>query len=293
MVRDELDAEAEAATAGPSIPEVIRRSTAYLERHGIAAGRADVETLLMQLLETDRAGLYARAGGLDTATAKTLGRALCRRCAGTPLQHLTGQQDFLGVKLRVEPSVFVPRPETEGLVLALLDVLAGRPEPVVVDVGTGTGAIALAIATARPDARVLATDADARAVDLARRNASTSHLDVEVLEGDLLEPVASELRGRLDAIVSNPPYLESLDGLPPDVLADPHDALVGGTRMHARLAATAAEWLSPGGWLVVEIGDDQGPEVRSMLETNGLADVALLPDLAGRDRVVRGRLPVA
>src|SRR5438105_3581923 len=101
MARDVMEAaEAEAAAAGPTITGVIRRSTAYLERHGVHQGRADVETLLMHLLDTDRAGLYARAGGLDTATAKALGRALCRRCTGTPLQHLTGEQAFLGLTLR-------------------------------------------------------------------------------------------------------------------------------------------------------------------------------------------------
>src|SRR6478609_6534107 len=105
------------AAAGPSLREVIRRSTAYLERHGVDAPAANVETLLMHLLGTDRAGLYTGAERLDPATALALGRALCQRCEGVPLQHLTGEQAFLDLRVRVEPGVFVPRPETELLAL--------------------------------------------------------------------------------------------------------------------------------------------------------------------------------
>jgi release factor glutamine methyltransferase len=281
--------EAEAAASGPSITEVIRRSAAYLERHGVESPRANVEALLMRLLGTDRAGLYVRLGGLDTATAKALGRALCRRCTGTPLQHLTGEQAFLGLTLRVEPGVFVPRPETEALVLAALDALSGREDVIVIDAGTGTGAIALAVKLDRPDARVLGTDVNPQAVDLARRNGSDLGLSVEFFEGDLLDPVPTDLRGRLDALVSNPPYLRGLDALPAEVLADPHDALVGGTRIHARLALAATVWLRPGGWLLVEIGDEQGGEVRALFEGSGLQEVENLPDLTGRDRIVVGR----
>src|SRR5439155_21930783 len=119
---------------------VIRRSTAYLERQGVESPAASVETLLMHLLDIDRAGLYARRDRLDTATAKAFGRALCQRCTGVPLQHLTGEQPFLGLRLRVEPGVFVPRPETEVLALHAIELLDGIERPTVVDVGTGTGA---------------------------------------------------------------------------------------------------------------------------------------------------------
>ncbi len=292
------------AGSGPAIPEVIRRSTAYLERHGVESPRANVETLLMHLLGVDRVALYTRRVGLDTATAKALGRALCQRCTGIPLQHLTGEQVFFGLTLRVEPGVFVPRPETEVLVDAALAVLEsgdaagarGTGGPNVVDVGTGTGAIALAIAHARPDAHVYATDRDPHAVRLSRANARGLELGgVSVLEGDLLDPLTRDLEGRLDLIVSDPPYVrpDAYGDLPDDVRADPYEALVGGTDMHARLAASATTWLRPGAWLLVEIGDDQGTEVRSMLERAGLEGVEVLPDLTGRDRVVRGRRPAA
>lgn len=272
--------------------EVVRRSADYLARHGVESPRATAEALLMDVLGTDRAGLYARAEGLDTVSARRFGRALCRRCAGAPLQHLTGHQAFFDLDLRVEPGVFVPRPETEGLVEAALEALENVPEPRVVDVGTGTGAVALAIKRFRPDATVWATDRSDRAVGLARANADRLGLEVAVCHGDLVDPVDPDLAGRLDLVVSNPPYVteEAFDSLPADVRADPFEALVGGTAVHRRLAETSPRWLRPGGWLVMEIGEEQGPDVRAMLRTD-FVGVEILPDLAGRDRVVRGRRP--
>lgn len=292
----EAGAHAEAIPEGGLRPsEIVRRSAMYLERHDIESPRETAEALLMHFLGTDRAGLYSRSEGLDARTARRFGRALCRRCTGEPLQHLTGRQQFMGLSLRVEPGVFIPRPETELLVESALDALTGAADPIVVDVGTGTGAIAIAVKQARPDGTVLATDVSADAVRLARTNAAESGLQVDVREGDLLSPVPKELRGMVHAVLSNPPYIESrdYDGLPPEVRADPYRALVGGTEIHRRLAASAASWLRPGGWLVMEIGEDQGAEVRDVLSESGFDLVDVLADLAGRDRIVRGRkLPI-
>jgi release factor glutamine methyltransferase len=271
---------------------VLVRAADYLERHGVESPRATAEALLTYFLDTDRAGLYAREQGLDSRTARLYGRALCQRCHGVPLQYLTGEQQFLDLVLGVAPGVFVPRPETEVLVERALEVLEGRATPVVVDVGTGTGAIALAIARRRPDARVLATDISPEAVAVARANASRHALEVEVLEGDLLDPVPADLRGRLDLVVSNPPYVtrEEYEDLPPEVRAEPEEALVGGTEVHRRLAGETPAWLRPGGRVLVEIGSEQGGEVAAMLWAS-FERVEVIPDLAGRDRVVRAMLP--
>src|SRR2546427_9086630 len=100
--------------------EVIRRSTEYLERHGVESPREHAEAILMNVLGTSRAGLYSRAEGLDLPTARRYGRALCQRCKGIPLQYVTGEQAFLDLILSIEPGGFVPRPESEGLALAAL-----------------------------------------------------------------------------------------------------------------------------------------------------------------------------
>jgi release factor glutamine methyltransferase len=274
--------------------QVLRRATSYLERHGVESPRTSAEVLLAGVLGTDRAGLYARAEGLSTAEAKAFGRALCQRCTGVPLQHLTGRQAFRRLELAVRPGVFVPRPETEVLVEVALQGLRGvQAEPVVVDVGTGTGAVALAIKQERPDATVLGTDRSAEAVALARENAKRLGLDVRVMEGELLEPIPEELRGRVDLVVSNPPYVaeDELASLPPEVRADPELALLGGTTFHRRLAEETPRWLRPGGALVVEIGETQGDEVRAILLERGFRGVRVVQDLARRDRVVAGSVP--
>jgi release factor glutamine methyltransferase len=163
---------------------------------------------------------------------------------------------------------------------------------VVVDVGTGTGAIALAVKDERPDATVFATDLSAEAVELARTNAARLGLAVTVLEGDLLEPLPVDLRGWVDVVVSNPPYVpvEDLEDLPAEVRADPVLALVGGIHVYERLGAQATRWLRPGGVLAVEIDARLGDLVVGALST-ALAEVRVERDLTGRDRVVLARAP--
>jgi release factor glutamine methyltransferase len=272
--------------------EVLTRATAYLERHGVDSARESAEALMMAVLSTDRAGLYARSEGLSMSEARTFGRALCQRCAGTPLQHLTGEQAFRRITVMVSPGVFIPRPETEVLVDVALESLGERQEPVVVDVGTGTGAVALAIADERPGSRVFATDLSPEAVELGRENGARLGLSITVLQGDLLEPLPLELCGAVDLVVSNPPYVSAVeyDDLPAEVRAEPRLALVGGTRFLERLGDEAIGWLRRGGALAVEIGAAQGPDAAKVMKRS-YEDVRIVPDLAGRDRIVVGRRP--
>lgn len=269
--------------------KVVSRAATYLERHGVDAPRQTAEVLLEMVLGVDRASLYTRTEGLSTTEARMFGRALCQRCSGTPLQHLTGSQGFRRISVQVRPGVFVPRPETEVLVGAALDAVAGVEHPAVVDVGTGTGAIALAIADERPGARVFATDLSPEAVDLARANAARLHLPVTVCRGDLFEPLPLRLLKGVDLVVSNPPYVseDEYDDLPVEVRAEPRLALVGGIEPVERLAREATRWLRDGGVLALEIGEAHGPEIARILGRS-YRDVRILPDLAGRDRVVLG-----
>jgi release factor glutamine methyltransferase len=270
--------------------EVVDRAADYLARHDVESPRETAEALLLYFLGTDRAGLHSRAEGLDTRTARLFGRALCQRCHGVPLQYLTGEQQFLDLVLGVAPGVFVPRPETEMLVERALEVLDGAAAPVIVDIGTGTGAVALAMKRRRPDAVVYSTEVSSDAVAVARANASRHARDVEVMEGDLFAPLPPKLEGGVDMVVSNPPYVteEEYEDLPEEVKAEPYEALVGGVDVLRRLVEGSPMWLSPGGWLVVEIGAAQGEEVAGLLGDRFEA-VDVLPDLAGRDRVARGR----
>jgi release factor glutamine methyltransferase len=272
---------------------IVRRAADYLSHHDVESPVPTAEILLANVLGTDRAGLYTRDEGLSTVEAKRFGRALCQRCVGVPLQHLTGEQGFRRLTVVVRPGVFIPRPETEILVEHALATVAEVSAPVVVDVGTGTGVIGLAIKDERPDARVLAFDVSPDAVALARENAARSNLDVEVALGDLLDQVPATLRGVVDLIVSNPPYVEEdeLAALPRDVRADPIMALAGGFDVYKRLLAQASEVLRPGGAVALEIGETQGAAIRAAASEAGFVTVEVHADLAGRDRVVMARIP--
>jgi release factor glutamine methyltransferase len=273
--------------------QVVLRAADYLSRHDVESPLPTAEILMASVLGTDRSGLYARDQSLSTAEAKRFGRALCQRCVGVPLQHLTGDQPFRRLTLVVRPGVFIPRQETEILVEHALAAVAGVPAPMVVDVGTGTGAIALTIKDERPDAYVLAIDLSPEAVALARENATRSTLDIEVVLGDLLEPVPEGLRGSVDLVVSNPPYVEEheLSGLPRDVLADPLLALAGGVEVYERLFGQAAGVLRAGGAMVVEIGEALGNTIRAAASGAGFVSVRVEQDLSGRDRFVTARMP--
>jgi release factor glutamine methyltransferase len=273
--------------------EIVRRAAAYLERHDVQSPLTEAELLLAQILGTDRAGLYSSDRGLSGADARLFGRALCRRCVGTPLQHLTGEQGFRRLRLAVRPDVFIPRPETEVVVEHALASIEGVDEPLVIDVGTGTGAIALAVKEERPDARVMAIEISPEAIALAAENAAALRLEIELMQGDLLDPVPRWLWGGVDLVVSNPPYLEveALASLPREVRGDPELALVGGIEIYRRLFAGAVQVLRPGGAVVAEIEEQGAGPVGHIAGSAGLVAVRIMPDLTGRDRVIVARTP--
>jgi release factor glutamine methyltransferase len=273
--------------------EVIRRGAAYLERHGVASPDANAERLMQSVLGAGRTAVLARTEVLSAAEARAYGTALCLRCTGTPLQHLTREQGFRRLVLEVRPGVFVPRPETEVVAGVALERIASVSTPAVVDLGTGSGAIALAVKDERPDARVLATDLSPDAAELARANATRLGLDVDVRMGDLFDAIPAELRGAIDLVVANPPYVqaERASQLAPDALADPPLALFGDIAFAGRLLEEAFVWLRPGGAVVQEIDEDAGSAMTDVARRVGFVEAAVLPDLNGKDRVLAAVKP--
>jgi len=216
-----------------------------------------------------------------------------RRASGEPLQYVTGVAGFRRLELAVGPGVLIPRPETEIVAEHAMHRLPSGGT--IVDVGTGSGAIALSVADERGDARVFATEISGAALGWAQRNSSHLKLNIELVHGDLFDGLPRDLAGKVDVVVSNPPYVAvgDTDTLPPEVVDhEPEEALFAGTeglRVIASIAERARGWLRTGGWLVLEMGSDQPDAVLRLLTDGGYEEVAAHPDLVGHLRVAEGR----
>lgn len=217
-----------------------------------------------------------------------------RRLRGEPVVRILGAKEFFGLQFTLNAATLVPRPETELLVVRTLALLEGRYHKRILDLGTGTGCIAISVLTESPSATAVAVDAAGEALVCARANAEhhgvAKRLDAR--EGSWFEPL--EAGDKFDVIVSNPPYIarKTIETLSPEVKDhDPRLALDGGPdglEAYRTIFAQAARWLKPEGWVVVEIGADQGPQVRALLQKAGFEDVIVEKDLADLDRVVYG-----
>lgn len=278
---------------------VLDRATADLEASGISGARNEAEILVGHFLKLRRSDLYA---GLDRpvtiSQATELDKMVASRCSGRPLQYITGVQAFRKLALKVGRGVLVPRPETEMLVERCLELLEGVEAPKVVDIGTGSGAIALSLATERPDCHVWATEISEDALTWAERNLEQTGLtNVELLFGDLFEPLPEPEKGQFNLIVSNPPYLsqDEFSRAPVEVRDhEPEMALLSGDKGMAtciHIIREAHEWLTPGGRLVLETaGTEQWKDLKIFLARR-YDEVTITNDLAGRPRFVEGRKP--
>jgi release factor glutamine methyltransferase len=209
-----------------------------------------------------------------------------KRKAGMPVAYLLGRQEFYGLDLGVNPSVLIPRPETELLV----DLALERSPASVLDLGTGSGAIALALKFHMRKALVVAVDADLASLNTARRNAAKLNLEVDFRHGRWFAPVAGE---RFDLIVSNPPYVAAGDPHLPALRYEPQGALVGGADgldCIRDILKGAAARLRPAGWLLIEHGQGQDSAVRDLFRGAGLESAQTWPDLAGIPRVTGGKV---
>jgi release factor glutamine methyltransferase len=278
----------------------LQWTTDYLEKGGSDSPRLDAEVLLADAMGCQRIGLYTSYDEVPDEAVRTAFRQLVgRRAEGMPVAYLVGRREFYSLDFRVTPDVLIPRPETELLVITLLDLVKGRPaEPAkplrIADVGTGSGIVAVAVAKHLPGARITALDISPAALEVARTNAAEHGVSerIELIESDLLRAV--EARPQFDFIVSNPPYVSTaeFDQLPTDVRNfEPRQALVAGprgTEVIESLVPQAAERLEPGGHLLLEIGPATDEPVRRLLQSDGRFDLGpTIKDLARLPRVVQ------
>ncbi|QGP91777.1 Release factor glutamine methyltransferase [Neomoorella glycerini] len=275
---------------GLTLQEALKEASRQLAAAGLPRPRLEAEVLLAWAGRYSRPQLLARLEEeLEPAAAARFWPAVERRVAGYPLQYLTGSQEFMSLEFKVTPAVLIPRQDTEVVVEAVLKRFDVRGNHVIADCCTGSGAIGLSLAYYLPNAKVYATDISPAALEVARQNARALGLAgrVTFLQGDFLAP----LKGlKLDALVANPPYIPAaeLDGLPPEVRAEPRLALDGGPdglRAYRVLLPGAPEVLKAGGLLALEIGYNQGRAVLNLAAAAGAyRDMAVLPDYGGRDR---------
>jgi len=281
----------------------LRQLAARLKTAGMDEAQTKAEWLLAHVLGGGRLDVYTHPERSLTPDQAARLRQLGRRlAAGEPLQYVLHTAEFFGRSFQTDGRALIPRPETELLFTAALDApcLTGerrRSAPRVADVGTGTGCLAISLALERPEARIWAVDVSADALALARENAQRHGVTarIEFVQGGLLDPIAP---ASLDLVVSNPPYVPTAEWreLPRDIRDhEPRAALDGGAdglAVLAPLIVQAADKLAPGGWLVLEIGEDQGRRVRDLMKRAGFVSMKVRQDLAGWDRVVVGRKKV-
>ncbi len=250
-------------------------------------GLPDHEAVRLLMAATNHSRSQVLLGfEVDPDDQFTYERFVARRQAGEPLQYIEGSVPFGPVELLVDDRVLIPRQETEYLFEKILGMV--HDPKVIVDLCTGSGNLALALAASYPQADVYAVDVSENAAEVARTNAERNGLSITVLTGDLFEPLPVELRGAVDLLISNPPYLASREeaDLPVDVLAEPAMALVAGPEgdeVLARIAADAEPWLAPGATIACEISEFHAERVAELFERY---EPAIVRDLTGRDRYV-------
>jgi release factor glutamine methyltransferase len=294
-----------------TILAAVEWTAEYFKRHQIETARLDAELLLAHVLGVERPQLYINFDQpLQQQEKDAFKRLIKRRAKREPIAYITGRKEFWSLDFKVNPNVLIPRPETELLVEIAVDLWKRKPSNsfqshrnykargTVVDIGTGCGNIAISLAKEMPDARILASDISPRAIELARDNARLHKLDgsLSFWRGDLFEPFqGTKLEGRVDFIISNPPYIptEQLDGLPPEVGFEPRLALDGGdggTRLQQRILEESLRFLTPGGYLIMETGISQAEQIERLGRNDPRwAKFRILLDYNGLPRVILGR----
>lgn len=284
-----------------TVREALGWTEDYLKGKSDEAPRRSAEWLLSAATGLTRLELYTHSDRpLSSQERAVLREGVRRRAEGEPLQYITGEMPFRHLVVRVDAGVLIPRPETEVLVDESLRLIVGLDAPLVVDLCTGSGCVALSIAQEMPSAEVWAVDISSTACTCTSGNAVRLRLSerVHVLEGDLFGVLPRELRGHVDLVVANPPYVpsEEIASLPAEVgRFEPALALDGGPDglgVARRIWGEALEWLKPGGAIALELDERRvragGQEIVEWYE-----EVRIVPDLAGRDRVLVALAPSA
>ena len=279
-----------------TIADALREGKQRLKAAGKEAWAFEAELLMEKAAGLNRTALFLRGEeGLSTEALAAYEGYLSERELGRPTQYILGEWEFMGLPFSVGEGVLIPRGDTEVLVETVLEKQQSEGFMSILDIGTGSGCIPVSLGRYGKFTNILAVDISPKALDYARKNAEKNNISIDFYESDLFAGVPGEWRGRLEAIVSNPPYIpkKDLDGLMTEVRDhEPMNALDGGEDgldFYRVIVEQAKEWLVDGGWLFFEIGYDQGEALLSLFREFGYTESELKQDLAGLDRVVFAR----
>ena len=280
---------------GPYSGLTIRSAKRFLQKQfesaDIEFAEEDALDLVLGLTGLSRTEYVLRGNDfISSDQLDALRKAGERRLAGTPVDRILGWREFYGRRFNID-NVLSPRGDTEVLLLAALNAIRPIPKPHILDLGTGSGALAISILCETEAGTAVATDLSEAALKTAQHNADALHVSdrLTLIQSDWFAAVPDT---SFDAVLSNPPYIttRAMGDLDPEVAShDPEVALHGGEdglSPYRVIISQAVRFLSPGGWLGVEIGYDQGTDVRKLFESAGYSNVSILQDPAGHDRVV-------
>ena len=279
--------------------EALKSGIAYLEKHSVPNAHFDAEELLLYLAKFSKADfLMHRIDEIPENLENDYVLLLEQRGQRIPLQHIIGEQDFMGLTFLVNSDVLCPRLDTESVVERALQLAGKYENPKILDLCTGSGCIAISmyhfLKQEKKKISVDAVDLSEKALEVAKKNAFSNRAYIEFYQGDLFEPLTTEKK--YDMIISNPPYIPSrvIDGLMPEVRDhEPRTALDGdedGLKFYRLISQQAREFLSPDGCLVYEIGFNQGRDVSDIMNELGYKNVSIEKDLAQNDRIAYGFL---
>ncbi|WP_458396950.1 peptide chain release factor N(5)-glutamine methyltransferase [Anaerotignum sp.] len=279
-----------------TIAEALREGKMRLKAAGKEAYAFEAELLLEKAAGLNRTALFLRGEEVLSEEVLTVYEGyLSEREQGRPTQYILGEWEFMGLPFHVGEGVLIPRGDTEVLVETILEKQQSEPIKSILDIGTGSGCIPVSLGHYGKFEKIMAVDISPKALGYATKNAAENRVSIDFYESDLFTNIPSEWKGRLDAIVSNPPYIPKKDiaELMTEVKDfEPMNALDGGEDgldFYRAIVEQGREWLKDGGWLFFEIGYDQGEDLRNLLKEFGYTEVEIRQDLAGLDRVAMGR----
>ena len=279
-----------------TIAEALREGKLRLKAAGKEAYAFEAELLLEKAAGLNRTALFLRGEeSLSDEVLAVYEGYLSERDQGRPTQYILGEWEFMGLPFHVGEGVLIPRGDTEVLVETILEKQQTEDFKFILDIGTGSGCIPVSLGHYGKFEKIMAVDISQKALGYATKNAAENKISIDFYESDLFTNVPAEWKGKLDAIVSNPPYIpkKDIEELMTEVKDfEPMNALDGGEDgldFYRAIVEQGREWLKDGGWLFFEIGYDQGEDLRKLLKEFGYTEIEIRQDLAGLDRVALGR----